>query len=109
MRDRGKLYWDWANPELHFRNFDERLACGTLINIQVRLSQENTTQLFLGVYGKKGIMLLEEHYPDCRGQTMSAAMDWALQRAKEWVIITFPPDPEKGPEPLPRRGSRKHR
>ncbi len=85
MRNRGKVYWEWANPELHFRNYDERLSCGTLINIQVRTSKENVTQLFFGIYGKKGLMLLEENYPDCKGQTMTVAMAWALQRANDWV------------------------
>ncbi|MDR2317783.1 MAG: hypothetical protein LBF06_15490 [Pseudomonas sp.] len=85
MRNRGTVYWDWANPELHFRNYDERLSCGTLINIQVRTSKENVTQLFFGIYGQKGLMLLEENYPDCKGQTMTAAMAWALERATGWV------------------------
>lgn len=26
MRDRGKIFWEWADPDLHFRNFDERMA-----------------------------------------------------------------------------------
>lgn len=85
MRNRGKVYWDWANPELHFRNYDERLPCGTLINIQVRTSKENVIQLFFGIYGQKGLMLLEENHPDCKGKTMTAAMAWALQRANDWV------------------------
>ncbi|MFB1630214.1 hypothetical protein [Pseudomonas sp. AP-1] len=85
MRNRGQVYWAWADPELHFRNFDERLPCGTLINIQVRTSKENVTQVFLGIYGQRGLMLLEESYLDCRGQTMTAAMAWAQQRANGWV------------------------
>lgn len=85
MRNRGSVYWEWANPELHFRNYDERLSCGTLINIQVRTSKENVTQMFFGIYGLKGLMLLEENYPECKGQTMTAAMTWALQRANDWI------------------------
>ncbi|MDP9537070.1 hypothetical protein Q7L29_00795 [Pseudomonas putida] len=65
MRNRGKVYWEWANPEMYFRNYDERLTCGTLINIQARLSPENATQLFLGIYGEKGVLLLEELHPNC--------------------------------------------
>lgn len=86
MRNGGKVYWNWANPDLHFRNHDGRLACGTLINLQARVSAQNVTQLFLDVYGKKGLMMLEEAYDDCKGQTMTAAMAWALDRAKAWVI-----------------------
>ncbi|RII74234.1 hypothetical protein [Pseudomonas monteilii] len=92
MRNRGQVYWDWADPELHFRNHDERLPCGTLINIQVRTSKKNVTQVFFGIYGEKGVMLLEENYPDCQGQTMTAAMSWALQRANAWVG-DHPPSP----------------
>jgi hypothetical protein len=109
MRKRGEIYWDWANPELHFRNYDERLTCGTLINIQARLSLENATQLFLGIYGEKGVLLLEELHPDCRGQKLSAAMAWALERARDWVAETFSAPKAPGPEPLPRRGSRLQR
>lgn len=108
MRNRGKIYWEWANSALHSRNYDERLPCGTLINIQARLSPENVTQLFLGIYGKKGVLLLEEVHPDCRGQKLSAAMAWALKRAHDWVAKAFPAPKAPGPEPLPRRGSRLH-
>lgn len=90
MRNRGKVYWEWANPELHFRNHDERLPCGSLINIQVRTSKENVTQLFFGIYGVRGVMLLEEHYPTCQGQTMTVAMAWALQRATDWAASRLP-------------------
>lgn len=90
MRNRGKVYWGWATPEVHFRNFDERLACGTLINIQVRTSAQNVTQLFFGIYGEKGLMLLEEAYDDCDGRSMTAAMAWALERANAWVLETKP-------------------
>ena len=106
MRNRGTVYWGWANPELHFRNYDERLSCGTLINVQVRTSTLNVTQLFFGIYGAKGLLLLEESHPDCRGQTMTAAMAWGLQRACDWIAAKFPPSPAVRPESLPRRGSR---
>lgn len=85
MRNRGKVFWGWVNPELHFRNLDKRLPCGTLINVQVRTSKEKLTQVFFGIYGAKGVMLLEESHPDCNGQTMTVAMAWALQRATDWV------------------------
>lgn len=85
MRNRGSTYWEWANPDIHFRNFDERLSCGSLINVQVRLSKESVTQVFVGVYDAKGNMLLENYYPDCRGQTLTIAMAWALQQAHDWI------------------------
>ncbi|WP_286913222.1 MULTISPECIES: hypothetical protein [unclassified Pseudomonas] len=106
MRNRGKVYWEWANPELHFRNYDERLSCGTLINIQARLSLDNVTQVFLGIYGSKGVLLLEEQHPECVGQKLSVAMSWALERARDWVAKAFPPPSAAILEPLPRKGSR---
>lgn len=107
MRNRGKVYWEWADPELHFRNYDERLSCGTLINIQVRTSLLNVTQLFIGIYGQKGLLLLEESYPDCRGLTMTAAMAWALQRAIDWCDQKSSAEPPASPESrLPRGGRR---
>lgn len=87
MRTRGDVYWQWAQPGIHFRNYDERIECGRLINIQVRISKDAVTQLFFGIYEKSGEMLLEEYYPDCRGQTPSRAMAWALDRAHDWLAI----------------------
>lgn len=89
MRNRGQVYWEWANPELHFRNQDERLPCGSLINIQARISKEGVTQLFYGIYGVKGLALHEEYHPACEGQTISTAMAWARQRALQWAAETM--------------------
>lgn len=85
MRNRGQVFWEWADPDLHFRNFDERMADGSLINIQVRVSREHLTQLFLGIYALDGKLLLEEAHMDCKRQTMMAAMTWALKRAHSWI------------------------
>ncbi|MCO7519298.1 MULTISPECIES: hypothetical protein [unclassified Pseudomonas] len=106
MRNRGKVYWDWADPQLHFRNCDERLSCGTLINVQVRTSPLGATQLFFGIYKEKGEMLLEESYDDCKGQTMSAAMAWAQERARAWVATTCPAILVPARQSLPRKGAR---
>ncbi len=85
MRKRGTVFWEWANPTLHFRNYDQLLPSNTLINVQARLSSSNVTQLFIGIYGDRGVMLYEEYFPDCIGQTITAAMAWGLQRANDWV------------------------
>lgn len=91
MRKRGKIYWSWADADLHCRNLDERLACGRLINLQARLTRESVTQLFIGIYGNLGELLLEEYHETCPGQSQSAAMAWGLQRAHDWVM----------PKPMP--------
>jgi hypothetical protein len=81
MRKRGQKFWEWADPDLHVRNHDEHYAGECFINIQARTSRERQTQIFLGIYGSKGTILLEESYWDCKGQSMSAAITWARQRA----------------------------
>lgn len=106
MRTRGSIYWGWADPEIHFRNKDERLSDGTLLNVQVRTSKAGDVQLFLGVYGEAGTMLLEEAFDSRPGETMTQAMSWGFERAKEFVAMTNGPLPPTL-EPLPRKGSRR--
>ncbi len=82
MRDRGKVYWAWADESLHCRSVDERQANGTLLNVQVRLSLLGRTQLFIGVYAGKGTMIYEEAFDSLTGQSMTNAMAWGLERAR---------------------------
>lgn len=107
MRNRGSVYWTWADPEIHFRNKDERLSDGTLLNVQVRTSKSGEVQLFLGVYGQQGTMLLEEAFDSRPGETMTQAMAWGFVRANEFVDMTGNAVPVSKPEPLPRKGSRR--
>ena len=81
MRIRGITYWNWANPNLHARSHDERLTDGTLIDIQVRTSSLGHTQLFVGAYGPKGVMIFEEAFDSRPGETMTQAMAWGLSHA----------------------------
>ncbi|WP_456016616.1 hypothetical protein [Pseudomonas fluorescens] len=90
MRTRGQIYWNWADPELHCRNHDERLPSGILLNIQVRLSKTNQTQLFVGIYGQTGMMIFEDGFLDRPGQTMSQALVWGLDFARERVSQSVP-------------------
>ncbi|RDL13469.1 hypothetical protein [Pseudomonas jessenii] len=105
MHIRGSVYWKWADPEIHFRNKDERLSDGTFLSVQVRTSRTGETQLFLGVYGQHGAMLLEESFDSRPGETMTQAMTWGLARAKEFVAMTKSSAPISKPEQLPRKGS----
>ncbi|MEI7052153.1 hypothetical protein WCL09_17330 [Pseudomonas koreensis] len=107
MRKRGSVYWSWADPEIHFRHKDEKLSDGTLLNVQVRTSKTGETQLFLGLYGQQGTMLLEEAYDSRPGETMTQAMAWAFQRANEFVAMTSQSTPISQNERSPRRGSRR--
>lgn len=107
MRNRGKIYWDWADPTLHVRSKDERLPDGTLLNVLVRMSSEGAVQLFVGVYGVKGMMLFEESYDSRPGETMTKAVEWGLERARQQAP-SVAADSVKvvKPEKLPRAGSR---
>lgn len=106
MRIRGSVYWKWADPEIHFRNKDERFSDGIFLSVQVRTSRAGETQLFLGVYGQQGAMLLEESFDSRPGETMTQAMAWGFQRAKEYVAMTSRSAAISKSERLPRVGSR---
>lgn len=88
MRIRGVIYWNWANPALHVRSHDERLPDGTLIDVQVRTSSLGQTQLFVGAYGPKGVMIFEEAFDSRPGETMTQAMAWGLSHAKGRVTTS---------------------
>jgi len=82
MRIRGPAYWDWADPKLHHRTYDEILADGTMIDVQVRLSRTGATQMFIGVYAPAGAALHEETFDSRPGESMTSAMTWGVGRAR---------------------------
>lgn len=86
MRQRGDLFWDWADPTLHHRTHDETLSDGIHIDVQVRLSRVGATQLFLGIYDPLGLPLHEEAYDTRPGESMTRALAWGVGRAR--VIAT---------------------
>lgn len=90
MRHRGEKFWVWSDPVLHHRYHDEELSDGTNIDVQVRLSRTGETQLFIGVYGKGGLRILEEAYDSRPGETMSKAQAWGLERARSYARETTP-------------------
>jgi len=106
MHNRGNVYWGWVDPKIHFRNKDERLSDGTLLNLQARTSSARETQLFVGIYGRQGTMLMEESFDSRAGETMTQAMIWGRERANEFVSMTSQSLPLSKPERLPRSGSR---
>nr|WP_236318836.1 hypothetical protein [Pseudomonas canadensis] len=106
MRNRGTVYWDWADPALHTRSVDERQADGTLLNVHVRLSLLGRTQLFIGVYGAKGMMIHEEAIESMPGESMSKALAWGLEQARMKAPPLSMTSKSAKPAPLPRPGSR---
>lgn len=105
MRNRGKVYWDWADPAIHVRTVNERMPDGTLLDVQVRMSVFWETQLFVGVYAQKGMMLFEEAFDSRPGETMTMALEWGLNKAREKSPTGQALLKQVKPEPLPRRGS----
>ncbi|WP_419795326.1 hypothetical protein MYA83_12425 [Pseudomonas palleroniana] len=106
MRNRGNVYWGWADPSLHCRSVDERLTDGTLLNVQVRMSLLGRTQMFLGVYSVKGQMLFEEAFDSMPGETMTSALAWGLERARLNAPRSQTPILTEKPAKLPRAGSK---
>lgn len=90
MRIREETYWAWADSQLHSRSHDEELSDGTSIDVQVRLSRTGATQMFLGVYWRRGKALFEEYYPSCPGETMSRALVRGVDRARALATDAVP-------------------
>ncbi|MEJ5863542.1 hypothetical protein [Pseudomonas farsensis] len=88
MRIRGDVFWAWADPSLHHRTHEETLDDGTYIDVQVRLSKEGCTQLFMGVYAASGMALDEEAFDSRPGESMTRALAWGVGRAR--LIATSP-------------------
>lgn len=82
MRVREETYWQWADAQLHSRSHDEALSDGTTFDVQVRLSRQGATQLFLGLYAQDGKALVEEYYRSRPGESMTRALVWGVDRAR---------------------------
>jgi len=106
MRNRGKVFWDWADPALHTRSVDERQADGTLLNVQVRMSLLGRTELFIGVYGVDEKMLFEEAPESIPGETMTAALARGLDIARLNAPNALRSISIRKAEKLPRAGSK---
>lgn len=88
MRIRGDAFWNWADPTLHHRTHDETLDDGTTIDVQVRLSHNGGTQMFIGVYARSGMALHEEAFDSRPGESMTRALAWGVGCARQ--IATDP-------------------
>lgn len=82
MPHRGSTFWLWADCELHHRTHSEVLEGGVTIDVQVRLSRQGVTQLFLGVYSENLRIIHEEAYTERVGETMTTALLWGVGKAR---------------------------
>lgn len=106
MRNRGKVFWDWADPSLHTRSVDERQPDGTLLNVQVRMSLLGRTELFIGVYRADEKMLFEAAPESLPGETMTEALARGLDMARLKAPGATRALTTSKPEKLPRAGSK---
>ena len=83
MWQRGDVYWEWADPTLHHRFYDEVFENRVAIDVQVRLSRTGATQLFIGVYAPCGQRLLEEAFVKRPGETMTRALLAGVAKARK--------------------------
>ncbi|MDM3887026.1 hypothetical protein QSV36_15745 [Pseudomonas sp. BCRC 81390] len=90
MRNRGEVFWEWADPTLHHRTHNETLSDGTYIDVQVRLSRTGKTQMFIGVYAAGGMALHEEAIESRPGESMTRALAWGVGRARRIATDTQP-------------------
>lgn len=95
MRQRGDVFWGWADPVLHSRMHVETLDDGTLIDVQVRLSRTGATQMFIGIYDGCGVALHEEAYEARPGETMTRALVWGVGRARTILVEGLPASMQK--------------
>jgi hypothetical protein len=61
------------------------LGNGNSIDVQTRLSAAGATQLFVGAYKSNGDIIVEEYYQTLPGETMTRALLWGTQRAREFA------------------------
>lgn len=83
MRVRGDIFWAWADPETHHRTHDEVLNNGTLIDVQVRLSRDGKTEMFIGIYAPDGMALHEEADDSHPRESMTRVLAWGVGRARK--------------------------
>lgn len=91
MRHRGERYWAWVDPVLSCRCYDETLADGTMIDVQVRLSRVGATQMFIGIYAASGMLLSEEVYDTRPGESTTRALAWGVGLARKIANGGAPP------------------
>jgi len=98
MRLRGDVFWIWADPTLHHRTHDEILKDGTLIDVQVRLSREGKSEMFIGIYASDGMALHEEAVDARPGESMTRMLAWGVGRAR-WLVASGGMDSDRAASP----------
>ncbi|MFJ3366543.1 hypothetical protein [Pseudomonas sp. NPDC086251] len=86
IKQRQRVFWDWADCQLHSRSQDGIFGDKIQVDVQVRMSRSGTVQLFLGGYAESGEMIFEEYYKDRVGETMTAALNWGYARAERLAV-----------------------
>jgi hypothetical protein len=82
IKQRQRVFWDWADCQLHSRSQDGVFGDKIQVDVQVRMSRSGTVQLFVGGYAENGVMIFEEYYKERAGETMTVALNWGVARAE---------------------------
>jgi len=88
-KQRGRVFWDWSDCELHSRYHDGLLPDGGQIDVQVRTSRTGSVQLFVGAYNGNGGVLFEEYYKERPGESMTSALAFGVARAMMLTATTL--------------------
>jgi hypothetical protein len=96
MMRRGSKYWLWADCGLHCWSHDEVVSNGTFIDVQTRVTRKGSTQLFIGVYDKKGFPVFEESHDHLPNDTMTTALAWGVGRARSMAASNLMLSAETG-------------
>ncbi|WP_085717728.1 hypothetical protein [Pseudomonas sp. B28(2017)] len=86
IKQRQRVFWDWADCQLHSRSQGVVCGNGIQVDVQVRTSREGTVQLFIGGYEPNGLMVFEEYYKERSGETMTVALNWGCARAERLAV-----------------------
>lgn len=88
MRHRGSQFWLWTDNRLPLHTHEEVLSDGMQVEVRARVSHEGVTQVFVGIYDDRGIMLCEEFHDRDRDEPYCDALKWGAQRAREIMADT---------------------
>lgn len=90
MRHRGAKYWLWLNNRLPVKTFEDSLNDGRQIEVQARITQEGMTQVFIGIYDGRGVVVYEDVQERSFREPLASALKWGARRAREIIVDMQP-------------------
>jgi hypothetical protein len=90
MRHRGAKFWLWLNKQLPVKTYEDALNDGRQIEVQARITLEGMTQVFIGIYDSRGVVVYEDFQDRSFREPLVSALRWGASRARE-VILEMQP------------------